>query len=65
MMIAAPVGMVAVALLGQQWGLRAAGICVAALWLVAALGALIVPALRTLETPVTEPAEGSLADEKF
>jgi MFS family permease len=65
MMIAAPVGMVAVAMLGEQWGLRAAGICVAALWLVAALGALLAPALRTLEEPVTEPAEGSLADEKF
>lgn len=64
MMIAAPVGMVAVAVLGEQWGLRTAGICVAAVWLVAALAALIAPVLRTLEAPATEPAEGSLVDEK-
>lgn len=56
MMIAAPVGMVAVALAGEQFGLRAAGICVAAVWLVAAILALNAPALRTLEAtaPVKE-----------
>jgi MFS family permease len=64
MMIAAPGGMVAVAVLGEQFGLRTAGICVALLWLVAALTALIAPVLRTLEAPATEPAEGSLVDEK-
>jgi MFS family permease len=64
MMIAAPVGMVAVAVLGEQFGLRTAGICVAAVWLVAALVALIAPVLRTLEAPAAEPEEGSLIDEK-
>jgi len=64
MMIAAPIGMVAVALLGEQWGLRTAGIFVAAVWLVAALAALIAPVLRTLEAPAAEPEEGSLVDEK-
>jgi MFS family permease len=64
MMIAAPVGMVAVALLGEQFGLRAAGICVAAVWLVAAIAALIAPVLRTLEPAAAEPEEGSLVDEK-
>jgi MFS family permease len=65
MMIAAPIGMVVVALLGEQWGLRTAGICVAAVWLVAALAALIAPVLRTLEAPPTEPSERSRVDEKF
>jgi MFS family permease len=65
MMIAAPVGMVAVAVLGGQWGLRTAGICLAVAWLTAAIIALIAPVLRTLEAPATEPAEGSLVDEKF
>ena len=64
MMIAAPIGMVAVAVLGEQWGLRTAGICVAVGWLVAALAALIAPALRTLEAADAEPEEGSLVDEK-
>ena len=64
MMIAAPIGMVAVAVLGEQWGLRAAGMCVAVGWLVAALAALIAPALRTLEAAAAEPEEGSLVDEK-
>jgi MFS family permease len=64
MMIAAPIGMVAVALAGEQFGLRTAGIGVAAVWLVAAVVALIAPALRTLEAPATESAEGSLVDEK-
>jgi MFS family permease len=65
MMIAAPIGMVAVALLGEQWGLRTAGICVAAAWLVAALAALIAPVLRTLEAAPTEPAGRSRVDEKL
>ena len=64
MMIAAPIGMVAVALAGEQFGLRTTGIGVAAVWLVAAVVALIAPALRTLEAPATESAEGSLVDEK-
>jgi MFS family permease len=67
MMIAAPIGMVTVALLGEQFGLRAAGITAAAVWLVAALAALTAPVLRTLEAPVAEPerAEGSRVDEKL
>jgi MFS family permease len=65
MMIVAPIGMIAVALLGEQWSLRTAGICVAVAWLVAALAALIAPVLRTLEAPVTELAERSRVDEKF
>lgn len=69
MMIAAPLGMVAVALAGEQFGLRAAGIGVAAVWLVAAILALIAPALRTLEATPPEPApapekEETLVDEK-
>jgi MFS family permease len=66
MMLAAPVGMVAVAILGEQFGLRTAGICVAAAWLVAALLALAVPALRTLEAsaPATTEKDGTLVDEK-
>ncbi|WP_120338887.1 MFS transporter [Cryobacterium soli] len=65
MMIAAPVGMVAVALLGEQFGLRTAGACVAAVWLVAAILALAAPALRTLEAPApAAEKEGTLVDEK-
>jgi len=66
MMLAAPVGMVAVAILGEQFGLRTAGICVAAAWLVAAIVALAAPALRTLEAPAPTAAEkdGTLVDEK-
>ena len=64
MMLAAPIGMVAVALVGEQFGLRMAGTFAAAVWLVAAVLALIAPALRTLEAPDAEAVEGSLADEK-
>lgn len=64
MMLAAPIGMVAVALVGEQFGLRMAGTVAAAVWLVAAVLALIAPALRTLEAPAAEAVEGSLADEK-
>jgi len=64
MMLAAPIGMVAVALVGEQFGLRMAGTFAAAVWLVAAVLALIAPALRTLEAPAAEAVEGSLADEK-
>ena len=64
MMIAAPIGMVAVALVGEQFGLRMAGTFAAAVWLVAAVLALIAPALRTLEAPAAAAVEGSLADEK-
>jgi len=64
MMLAAPLGMVVVALVGEQFGLRMAGTFAAAVWLVAAVLALIAPALRTLEAPAAEAVEGSLADEK-
>jgi len=65
MMIAAPIGMVAVALAGEQFGLRAAGIGVAAVWLVAAILALVAPALRTLEAPApAAEKEGTLVVEE-
>jgi len=60
MMIAAPAGMVAVALIGSQFDLRAAGIAVAVLWAIGGVIAVWAPSLRHLE-----PApEGELVDEK-
>jgi len=60
MMIAAPAGIVAVALIGNQFDLRTAGITLAVLWAVAAVVAVWTPALRRLE-----PAQGEeLVDEK-
>ena len=59
MMLAAPVGMVLVSLVGAHFDLRTAGIVVAVLWAVTGICALATPALRQLE-----PAEGSPDDEK-
>jgi len=59
MMLAAPVGMVLVSLVGAHVDLRTAGIVVAVLWAVTGICALATPALRQLE-----PAEGSPDDEK-
>ena len=59
MMLAAPVGMVLVSLVGAHVDLRTAGIVVAVLWAVTGICALAAPALRQLE-----PAEGSPDDEK-
>lgn len=68
MMLAAPIGMVAVALVGEQFGLRMAGTFAAAVWLVAAVLALVAPALRTLEAAApsasTAGKDGTLVDEK-
>jgi len=60
MMIAAPAGMVAVALIGSQFDLRTAGIAVAVLWAIGGVIAVWAPSLRHLE-PVPE---GELVDEK-
>ena len=55
MMIAAPAGMVAVALIGNQFDLRTAGIVVAVMWALAAVVAVVVPSLRQMErTPDDE-----------
>jgi len=60
MMIAAPAGIVAVSLIGNQFDLRTAGITVGVLWAVAAVVAVWAPALRRME-----PApEGEPVDEK-
>jgi MFS family permease len=55
MMLAAPAGMVLVAVVGDRFSLGTAGILLAVLWAVAAVIALIAPALRNLE-PTTEEA---------
>jgi MFS family permease len=59
MMVAAPLGMVLVAVIGEHFDLRAAGITMAALWAVSGIVALIAPALRNLK-----PAGEGIDDEK-
>jgi len=50
MMLAAPLGIVIVAVLGEQLGLRAAGITVAGLWAIVALWGMLGQSLRQLGT---------------
>jgi len=67
MMIAAPAGMVAVALIGNQFDLRTAGIVVAVLWALGAVVAAVAPSLRRLERSAVEGAADNveeLVDEK-
>ena len=54
MMIAAPAGMVAVALIGHQFDLRTAGFVIAALWALGAVVAVFAPSLRRLELAADE-----------
>jgi len=57
MMLAAPLGIVVVAVLGEQFGLRTAGITVAALWAIVALWGMLGRPLRNLGTASALSAE--------
>ena len=62
MMVAAPVGMVAVSVLGHFFDLRTAGITIGAFWLLATVAAVVSPHLRNLGSTAPDPGVESTVE---
>lgn len=66
MMLAAPLGIVGVSVLGEQFDLRTAAVCMAIVWAIAGICALALPTLRSLGPHAIPMAEAQelVANEK-